>query len=235
MSGKLYIVATPIGNLGDITLRALETLKAVDKVVAEDTRMTGKLLAHYQIKKPMVSLRARSTRAAFEKIAELVEAGETLAYVTDAGTPGISDPGPLLVSLVRELCGEAAVAVIPGASALAAAVSVAGVPLNEFVFIGFLPHKKGRQKALDTLVARDMPTVLYESPHRIEKLLDELLVRSPQATVVIARELTKLYEQVAVGTATELQVRLGKDQPDDGLAGIPTRGEFVVIVRPAKL
>ena len=201
MAGKLYIVGTPIGNLSDITLRALETLKAVDRVVAEDTRVTGKLLSRYEIKKPMLSLRARSGKGQFERVAELVEAGEVLAYVTDAGTPGISDPGPLLVSLVRERCGEEAIAVIPGASALAAAVSVAGIPIDEFVFVGFLPHKKGRQKALDQLVARDMPTVLYESPHRIQKLLDELVARSPKAEVVIGRELTKLYEQVARGTA----------------------------------
>ncbi len=224
MSGKLYIVATPIGNLGDITLRALETLKAVDRVVAEDTRVTAKLLARYEIKKPMVSLRARSTRGQFEHVARMVEEGETLAYVTDAGTPGISDPGPLLVSLVRELCGEAAVLTIPGASALTAALSVAGVPTDEFLFIGFLPHKKGRQKELDRLVKEERLVVLYESSHRIKKLLTELKDRAPEKGVIIAHELTKLHEHTATGTPPTLLERIGKD--------IPERGEFVVMLTP---
>ena len=224
MSGKLYIVATPIGNLGDMTLRALETLKTVDRIVAEDTRVTAKLLQRYEIKKPMVSLRARSTRGQFEHIARMVEEGETLAYVTDAGTPGISDPGPLLVSLVRDLCGEAAILTIPGASALTAALSVAGVQTDEFLFVGFLPHKKGRQKELDRLVQEERLVVMYESPHRIKKLLIELSTRAPERKVVIGHELTKMHERTAVGTSTELLARLGKD--------IPERGEFVVMLAP---
>jgi 16S rRNA (cytidine1402-2'-O)-methyltransferase len=224
--GILYIVATPIGNLGDITLRALETLKKVDRIVAEDTRVTAKLLHRYEIKKPLVSLRARSARGAFEKIAGLVEAGESLAYVTDAGTPGISDPGPLLVSLVREKCGEKAVVAIPGASALAAAVSVAGIPIDEFAFVGFLPHKKGRQKALDAIVARKTPTVLYESPHRMRKLLEELTLRAPERRLVVARELTKLHEEVAAGSVEELLRRYTSGD-------ISAKGEFVVILGAA--
>lgn len=224
MNGKLYIVATPIGNLGDITLRALETLKAVDRVVAEDTRVTAKLLARYEIKKPMLSLRARSGRGVFEKVADLVESGETLAYVTDAGTPGVSDPGSLLVSLVRARSGEEAVIAIPGPSALVAAVSVAGVPTDEFTFIGFLPHKKGRQKALDHVAAEKRLVVLYESPHRIKKLLTELVPRVGERTVVIAHELTKLHEHTVVGTAAGLLARIGSD--------IPEKGEFVVMVTP---
>lgn len=224
MSGKLYIVATPIGNLGDITLRALETLKSVDRIVAEDTRVTAKLLARYEIKKPMVSLRARSGRGAYQHAVELVKGGETLAYVTDAGTPGVSDPGPLLVSMVRDECGEAAILAIPGASALTAALSVAGVQTGEFVFIGFLPHKKGRQKALDQLAREPRLVVLYESPHRIRKLLAELEPRLGARTVVVAHELTKLHEHTAVGTAGSLLARLGKD--------IPEKGEFVVAITP---
>ena len=224
MSGTLYIVATPIGNLGDITLRALETLKSVDAVVAEDTRVTAKLLARYEIKKPMLSLRARSSRTYFENVAAKVMDGQSLAYVTDAGTPGISDPGPLLVSLVRAQCGENAVIAIPGASALAAAVSVAGVPTEEFTFLGFLPHKKGRQKALDALARERRLVVLYESPYRIKKLLQELAPRIGERTVIVAHELTKLHEHTAVGTAQGLLSRLGKD--------IPAKGEFVVMITP---
>jgi 16S rRNA (cytidine1402-2'-O)-methyltransferase len=224
MSGKLYIVATPIGNLGDITLRAIETLRTVDRIAAEDTRVTAKLLARLEIKKPMVSLRARSGMSAYERVVELVQGGEQVAYVTDAGTPGISDPGPLLVSLVREACGEAAIVAIPGPSALAAAVSVAGVPVDEFVFVGFLPHKKGRQKMLDALLKEERPAILYESPHRIRKLLVEIMSREPERGLVIAHELTKMHEHTAVGTAAGLLGRLGAD--------IPERGEFVVVITP---
>lgn len=227
MNGKLYIVATPIGNLGDMTLRALETLKSVDRIVAEDTRVTAKLLQRYEIKKPMVSLRARSSPAAYERIVELVRMGESVAYVTDAGTPGISDPGPLLVSLVREACGERAIIAIPGVSALSAALSVAGVPTDEFVFLGFLPHKKGRQKALDAIAREERLVVLYESPHRIRKLLTELMARMPERQVVVAHELTKLHEHTALGSAASLLARLDED--------IPARGEFVVMLAPATL
>lgn len=222
MSGTLYIVATPIGNLGDITLRALETLKAVDAVVAEDTRVTAKLLARYDIKKPMLSLRARSARTYFENVARMVAEGKSLAYVTDAGTPGISDPGPLLVSLVRESSGEEAVIAIPGPSALTAALSVAGLPIEEFLFLGFLPHKKGRQKALDALITERRLVVLYESPYRIRKLLRELRDRMPERTVVVSHELTKIHEHTAVSTATRLLERLSAD--------IPEKGEFVVML-----
>ncbi|MDE2079303.1 MAG: 16S rRNA (cytidine(1402)-2'-O)-methyltransferase [Patescibacteria group bacterium] len=226
MSGILFVVATPIGNLGDITLRALETLKSCDKIIAEDTRVTKKLLDRYEIRKPLISLRARSARAAFERVAALVEEGETLVYVTDAGTPGISDPGPLLVSLVREKCGEAAVVPIPGAAAVTAAVSAAGIPIDEFTFVGFLPHKKGRQKMLDTLVAEKRAAVLYESPHRMKKLLDELSARVPERSLVIARELTKLHEQIAAGTVRELAERYATGD-------ISPKGEFVVILGAA--
>lgn len=224
MSGKLYIVATPIGNLGDITLRALETLKSVDRIAAEDTRVTAKLLARYAIKKPMLSLRARSTIRAYERVVELVKGGESLAYVTDAGTPGISDPGPLLVSMVREVCGEESILVIPGPSALTAALSVAGVPTDEFIFLGFLPHKKGRQKALDGIIREERLVVLYESPHRIRKLLTELMARAPLRQLIIAHELTKLHEHTLAGTPVDLLKRIGSD--------IPERGEFVVLLAP---
>lgn len=225
MSGTLFVVGTPIGNLGDITLRAIETLKSVEFVIAEDTRVTGKLLAHLGIKKPLVSLRERSSKKESERVAARIAEGESAAYVTDAGTPGVSDPGGVLVETVRTSVGEQAIKVIPGASALASAVSVAGVPLNEFVFHGFLPHKKGRQKKLDEILADERAHVLYESPHRVKKLLDELFVRAPERNIILARELTKVYEQTAYGSVAEILSRIGKE--------IPIKGEFVVIVAAA--
>ncbi len=223
MSGTLFVVATPIGNLKDITLRALETLKACDRIVAEDTRVTSKLLSRFEIKKPLFSLHARSTRAEFAKVVDMVERGEQVVMVTDAGTPGISDPGALLVRMVREECGEKSVVPIPGVSAVTAALSASGVPADEFVFLGFLPHKKGRQKALDEAVAMKRPVVFYESPHRMEKLLDELFVRVPERKVVIAKEVTKMFEHIAEGTPAELKERI--------LSGdISGKGEFVVIL-----
>lgn len=225
MAGILYVVATPIGNLEDITLRALSTLKKVDRVIAEDTRVTKKLLNRYAIDVPLFSLHARSTRREFEKVVEMVESGQNLALITDAGTPGISDPGHLIVRMVRECCGEKAVVPIPGASAVTTALSVAGLPADDFVFMGFLPHKKGRQKTLDLAVALDRTLVLYESPHRIHKLLDELFERVPERQLVIAHELTKLYEHVAAGTVSELRERMTKGDISD-------RGEFVVILAP---
>jgi 16S rRNA (cytidine1402-2'-O)-methyltransferase len=223
MSGILYIIGTPIGNLKDVTYRAIETLKSVDRIVAEDTRVTSRLLNAYDIKKPMTSLRARSSRAQFEKVAEMVEDGETIAYVTDAGTPGISDPGQLLVALVRERCGDKAVVPIPGPSAITALVSAAGVHAEEFIFVGFLPHKKGRQKMLDELVHEERAILIYESPHRIKKLLAELVLRVPDKKIVIGRELTKAFEQITVGTVGEVAARLESGD-------IPTRGEFVVLL-----
>lgn len=223
MSGILYVVATPIGNLEDITLRALSTLKKVDRVVAEDTRVSKKLLTRYSIDVPMYSLHARSTRREFEKVVEMIEEGQDIALITDAGTPGISDPGHLIVRLVRERCGEKSVVPIPGASAVTAVLSVAGLPADDFVFVGFLPHKKGRQKTLDEVVTLKRPAVLYESPHRIHKLLEELLVRVPDRHIVVAHELTKMYEHIAVGTVAEVQKRMETGDISD-------KGEFVVVL-----
>lgn len=221
--GTLSIVATPIGNLEDITLRALRTLKEADVIYAEDTRVTAKLLAKYEIKKPVFRLDEAKEMIKAKEIIERLEAGESVAYVSDAGTPGISDPGARLVAAVRE-AGHAAVA-IPGASALTAALSIAGISSEEFVFLGFLPHKKGRQTALRGIVAEGRAIVLYESPHRILKLLEELEVLGDRR-IVIARELTKVYEEVLAGSAYELRMRLDT-------AG-SARGEFVVIVDAMK-
>lgn len=221
MSGILSIVATPIGNLEDITLRALRTLKEADAIFCEDTRVTSKLLARYEIAgKMLVRADEASEGRAAQRAIEMLEEGKDIVYVSDAGTPGISDPGTKLVALVRE-AGFQPVA-IPGPSALTAALSIAGVDATEFVFFGFLPHKKGRQTALKGIAAEKRTIILYESPHRIEKLLGELDSVAPERPVTLARELTKMHEEVLSGTPLELRARL----ETSGTA----RGEFVVII-----
>ncbi|MBP6945765.1 MAG: 16S rRNA (cytidine(1402)-2'-O)-methyltransferase [Candidatus Pacebacteria bacterium] len=225
MAGILYVVATPIGNLQDITLRALSTLKSVTRIVAEDTRVTKKLLDRHDIHVPLFPLHAHSSRAQFDKVVEMVESGQNVAMVTDAGTPGVSDPGALIVRLVREKCGEKSVVPIPGVSAVVTALSGSGIPADEFVFLGFLPHKKGRQKLLDEVVLMKRAVVMYESPHRMEKLMEELVARVPERHVVIAKELTKMFEHIAGGTALEVMERLKNGD-------ISGKGEFVVIIAP---
>lgn len=217
--GTLSIVATPIGNLEDITLRALRTLKEADVIYAEDTRVTSKLLAKYDIKKPVFRLDEAKETIKAKEVIERLEKGENIAYVSDAGTPGISDPGSRLVKAVRE-AGQTIVA-IPGPSALTAALSIAGLSAGEFVFLGFLPHKKGRQTALKGITEEKRAVVLYESPHRILKLLEELEILG-ERRIVIGRELTKMHEEMLSGSAYELRMRLDT-------AGT-ARGEFVVIV-----
>ena len=222
--GTLSIVATPIGNLEDITLRALRTLKECDVIYAEDTRVISKLLARYEIQKPLQRLDAATEGKKADDIIARLEAGERVAYVSDAGTPGISDPGTRLVAQVREQAPEATIEAIPGASALTAALSIAGIDTSAFTFLGFLPHKKGRQTALKALAESEIPVVLYESPHRILKLLEEL-GELEVSNVIIARELTKVHEEVVSGGVTEVQAHFAA-HPD------AVRGEFVVIVTP---
>lgn len=216
--GRLSIVATPIGNLEDITLRALRTLKECDVIYAEDTRVISKLLARYDISKPLQRLDAATENKKAEEIIARIEAGEHVVYVSDAGTPGVSDPGARLV--MRARFAGARIEAIPGPSALTTLLSIAGIDIAQFIFIGFLPHKKGRQTALKEIAASTMPVVLYESPHRILKLLSELPVTS---RVTIGRELTKMHEEVVVGTPAEVAASL----ESRGAA----RGEFVVIVQ----
>ncbi|HEY5383399.1 MAG TPA: 16S rRNA (cytidine(1402)-2'-O)-methyltransferase [Candidatus Paceibacterota bacterium] len=221
--GKLSMVATPIGNLEDVTLRALRTLKEADVVFAEDTRVAAKLLARYEIQVSVHRLDAEvETKVALE-IVERLGRGEQVAYITDAGTPGISDPGSRLVSKVRAQLPEIPIEAIPGASALTAALSVAGVDAAQFIFLGFLPHKKGRQTALKDLATSEYPVVLYESTHRILKLLQELIAYAPQRRVTVLRELTKMYEEVLAGSPAELLATLTQEPQKQ-------RGEFVVIV-----
>ena len=222
--GTLSVVATPIGNLEDITLRALRTLKECDVIYAEDTRVISKLLARYSIAKPLQRLDAATEgKRAEGVIARLLE-GERVVFVSDAGTPGISDPGARLVAAVREQLPTATIEAIPGASALTAALSIAGLDTGEFIFVGFLPHKKGRQTALGKIAESELPVVLYESPHRIEKLLSELEALDV-SKVTVARELTKMHEELVSGTPTEMLAYFAK-HPDH------IRGEFVVIVAP---
>lgn len=221
MSSKLSVVATPIGNLEDITLRAIRTLKEVDAIFCEDTRVAAKLLARYEISKPLVRCDEKSELVASKRAIEMLEEGKSVALVSDAGTPGISDPGARLVRATRN-AGFPVVA-IPGPSALTAALSIAGLESGEFVFEGFLPHKKGRQTALKKIREEERSVVLYESPHRIEKLLTELAKFAPGKKITLFRELTKVYEEVLEGTAEELLQQLR--------AHNTARGEFVVIVQ----
>lgn len=220
----LSVVATPIGNLEDMTLRGLRTLRECDAIFCEDTRVTAKLLSVYEIAKPLIRCDEKAEEKAALRALEMLGEGKSIVLVSDAGTPGLSDPGARLVRAVRE--GGFAVSPIPGASALAAALSVAGINEHEFVFLGFLPHKKGRQTALREIAKTERPVILYESPHRIEKLMSELAGVAPYRRIQLFRELTKMYEEILVGTPQELWARL----ETDGSA----RGEFVVIIEPSQ-
>jgi len=221
--GILNIVATPIGNLEDITLRALRVLKEVDYVLCEDTRVTGKLLSHFEIKVPMKRYDAHTSEQMHEMVLADLEAGKQIALVSDAGTPGVSDPGVLLVAKVRaENAGR--IDVIPGPSAVVSAFSIAGLAGNQFSFLGFVPQKKGRQTFFAELENYDHPVIFFESPHRIMKTLESLQkTLLPTSTVVIGRELTKMHEEVVLGTA-EYVFDYFTAYPDR------VRGEFVVMV-----
>lgn len=221
----LYVVATPIGNLGDITLRALDVLKGVDRVAAEDTRVSGQLLAHFDIRKPLVSIREHNEREAADKVTAWITAGEAVAYVSDAGTPAISDPGARLVTAVR--AAGLTVVPIPGASAVTTALSAAGLESGQWLFHGFLPPKSGARRAqLQTLAALPSALVFYEAPHRIEETLaDMAAVLDSSRAVTLARELTKKFENIVTLPLRDAPAWLAAD-PNH------VRGEFVVIVHP---
>ncbi len=223
-AGKLSVVATPIGNLEDITLRALRTLKECDVIYAEDTRVISKLLARYEIKKPLQRLDAATEIKKADEIITRLEDSEHVVLVSDAGTPGISDPGARLVGYVRLQSPSTIIEAIPGPSALTATLSIAGIDSAGFTFLGFLPHKKGRQTALKEISASKIPVVLYESPHRILKLLKELEVIAA-ARITIARELTKMHEEIVSGSVADVQAHFAA-HPD------AVRGEFVVVIEP---
>ena len=197
----LYIVATPIGNLQDITLRALDVLKNVDIVVAEDTRVILKLLNHFGIKKPLFSYHKFSQEIAIQRIKEFLGEGKNLALVSDAGTPAISDPGSRLVDSVRRELPDVKIVPIPGASAITTALSFAGVNADAFTFLGFPPHKKGRTKFFQKIKAIEIkPIVLYESTHRLIKTLNELKnLLGGESVILVAKELTKIYEELYSG------------------------------------
>ncbi len=220
--GRLSVVATPIGNMGDITFRALWNLKEANVIYAEDTRVISKLLAHYGLRTSLQRLDAATEGKKAKEVVERLLEGQHVALVTDAGTPGISDPGARLVAYIREHAPEAVIDAIPGPSALTAALSIAGVDATQFTFLGFLPHKKGRQTALIQLAQSMIPVVLYESPHRIIKLLGEIGKVAPTARVTIAREITKMHEEVLAGSPRDIAATLEKKKS--------VRGEFVVII-----
>lgn len=226
--GILRIVATPIGNMEDLTHRAERVLREADFVLCEDTRVTKNLLDHYGIKTPTISYHQHSGEVKTDKIIALLKEGKNLALVTDAGTPGISDPGSKLVTAVREEFGESVkIESVPGVSALAAAVSIAGAGFDRFLFLGFLPHKKGRQTMLKEIFASQYPAVAYESKHRIVKLLEELIKMSGELAlpveVRVARELSKLFESFYIGTPEEILAELQSDPHS-------LKGEFVVLI-----
>lgn len=225
-SGTLYVVATPIGNLGDITHRALEVLAGVDRICAEDTRNSKKLLTHFGIQKPLVALHDHNERDRLQQLTECLQEGESLALISDAGTPLISDPGYHLVQHLRE--SGLKVVPLPGACAIIAALSVAGLPTDRFVFEGFLPAKSsGRKQVFKERTQQTCTQVYYESSHRIEACVADLCeVIEADRRVVLARELTKLYEELFSGTAAELLAWLQADSNHQ-------RGEFVLMIQGA--
>jgi len=219
MTGKLYIVSTPIGNLKDITLRAIETLNEVDFILCEDTRVTSVLLKQYNIIKQLISFNAVSEIKKIPSIIERLQNGQSYALVSDSGTPAISDPGIRLIS--EAIVNKIEVITIPGPTALIAALTISGVPTDSFVFEGFLPQKKGRQKKLGELSEEERTIVLYESTHRIEKLIDELVQYFPERFVVVCRELTKKFEESWRGYPAELKEKMHEKI---------IKGEFVVVI-----
>lgn len=219
-ASTLYLVATPIGNLEDITLRALRVLRECDVVAAEDTRHSGQLLKHFGISKPMLSYFQFNEAKRSEEIIERLRRGEKVALVTDAGSPGISDPGERVVKAA--LGAGFRVEAVPGACALISALTASGLPADEFHFVGFLPHKSGqRRNQLERLKAAQGTLIFYESPYRVEKLLNELQDIYPDRSVVLARELTKKFEEFLRGTPAQLLEVLKKRS---------LKGEFVVLV-----
>lgn len=218
--GKLYIVATPIGNLQDITLRALETLRTVDLILCEDTRVTQNLLNKFEIKTPTLSYHHHSTESKINEIIKLLEEGKNLALVTDAGTPGISDPGNELISKIANSKEQIAIEPIPGPSAVIAALSISGFPTDKFLFLGFPPHKKGRNGFFKKVEESEYTVVFYESCYRIKKCIDELTtLLDAKRKICLCRELTKKFETVYRGSPEEIKN-----------LKIMEKGEFVVVV-----
>ncbi len=224
---NFYIIATPIGNLEDITFRAVRILGEVDLILCEDTRVTKKLLQKYEIDTQTMSYHQHSKISKIDKIFDLIKEGKEIALVSDAGTPSISDPGSFLVSKIREEFGdEIKIIPIPGASALISALSASGLIADQFVFLGFLPHKKGRETLFKEITETKRTVAFYESPHRIIKTINSLkehFGENSKRKIVVARELTKMFEEIVSGSTHELLEYFEKN-PDK------IRGEFVVLV-----
>ena len=222
----LYIVATPIGNLDDVSKRALDTLLSVDFVLCEDTRVTKKLLNHFKIETRTISYHEHSKLTKMDYIADLLRNKKTLALVSDAGTPGISDPGNRLIEYLLSLTPDLQILPIPGPNAAISALSISGFPTDEFLFLGFPPHKKGRETFFKDLADQKRTVVFYESPHRILKALEQMEKFLPaDRRLVVCRELTKMFETVYRGTVGDIRPKLS--EKDD-------RGEFVVVIDRAK-
>lgn len=222
MPGKLYIVATPIGNLSDMTARALETLRSVDCILCEDTRVTINLLNHFEIKTPTMSYHHHSDMSKMMEIRDMLESGKNMALVTDAGTPGVSDPGNILIEFLTSSDANSVIEVlpIPGVSALTAALSICGFPTDKMLFLGFPPHKNKRQQFFKRVGESEYTTVFFESNHRIKKALASLgEVLSPNRQVVVCRELTKKFETVYRGTISDIHA-----------LNISEKGEFVIVI-----
>ena len=217
---SLFLVPTPIGNLGDMTIRGLEILKSVDTILAEDTRKSGILLKHFEIKKPLQSFHIFNEHKILDGLIKRMADGEVMAMISDAGTPGISDPGFLLV---RE-CLKAGLKLetLPGATAFVPALVNSGFPTDRFVFEGFLPHKKGRQTLLKKLAEEERTVILYESPHRLVKALEQMLeCMNPNRMVSVSRELTKIYEETFTGTLTDVHKHFSEKE---------VKGEIVIVI-----
>jgi len=210
----LYIIATPIGNLKDITLRALHILEEVDLILCEDTRVTKKLLSRYNIKTSTQSYHQHSKLKKINYILNLLKQGKSLALVSDSGTPGISDPGNKLINHLAESLPDLKIVPIPGPNAAVTAASISGFPMNKFVFMGFPPHKKGRQKFFKEVAESKYPVIIYESPYRILKTLKEL----GQKEIVVGRELTKKFETIY------------RDKAEEIIKQIKPKGEFVIVI-----
>ena len=222
MQGTLFVIGTPIGNLEDITQRAMRILSSVDVIACEDTRVSGKLFSHLGLRKTLVALHEHSGQGAIERIVARLRKGESVAYVSDAGTPGVNDPGGKLVAA----CVKHMIRIepIPGVSALTTAISVCGFPMDDFVYVGFMPHKKGKETLMKEMTARSSPTVFLESTHRIEKTLTALAKHASTRAIFVGRELTKMHETLYRGTVDEVMKQLQTTS---------TKGEFVVIMGPA--
>ncbi|MBU4369740.1 16S rRNA (cytidine(1402)-2'-O)-methyltransferase [Patescibacteria group bacterium] len=220
----LYIIATPIGNLKDITLQALEILKSVDLILCEDTRKTSRLCAHYQIKKPLLNYHQHSKVNKVNQIFKLLEQGKNLALVSDAGTPGISDPGNKLVEMAQKKFNDLKIIPIPGPSAVTTALSVCGFPADKFIFLGFCPQKRGRKKFFQQIVQATYTVVFYESPHRILKTLTELneFLKLDNQQIFVGREMTKKFETIYRGNIGQVLDSIKKDK---------LKGEFTIVVR----